>query len=144
MKMSCHVIFFLQILNLVPRVYTILNKTHSFHGVSGNSPENLRKLSVYEKFYDPGNHTKKQAFYVVNAWKPLSILFLSGFSFTTIHESQDCRERGEGIPLTHHYHFHPPHRHLDISRAITAESSSPYIGSSRTRTGNLWFPSVSR
>ena len=75
MKMGCHVIFFLQILNLVPRVYTILDKTHSFHGVSGNSPENLRKLSVYEKFYDPGNHTKKQAFYVVNAWKPLSIFF---------------------------------------------------------------------
>ena len=75
MKMGCHVIFFLQILNLVPRVYTILDKTHSFHGVSGNSPENLRKLSVYEKFYDPGNHTKKQAFYVVNGWKPLSIFF---------------------------------------------------------------------
>ena len=32
-------------------------------------------------------------------------------------------EEGEGISLTPHYHFHPLHRHLDISRAITAESS---------------------
>ena len=48
--------------------------------------------------------------------------------------------KGEGISLTPHYHFHPLHRHLDISRAITAESSPLHIGSSRTRTGNLWFP----
>ena len=31
--------------------------------------------------------------------------------------------KGEGISLTPHYHFHPLHRQLDISRAITAESS---------------------
>ena len=31
--------------------------------------------------------------------------------------------KGEGIYLTPLYHFHPLHRHLDISRAITAESS---------------------
>ena len=36
--------------------------------------------------------------------------FLSRFSFTNIHESQDC-------------HFHPLHKHLDISRMITAESA---------------------
>ena len=52
--------------------------------------------------------------------------------------------KGEGISLTPHYHFHPLHRHLDISRAITAESSPLHIASSRTRTGNLWFPSASR
>ena len=50
MKMDFHVIFFLQILNLVPRGYIILDRTHSFHGILGDSPENLRKLSVYEKF----------------------------------------------------------------------------------------------
>ena len=43
----------------------------------------------------------------------------------------------EGISITPHYHFHPLHRHLDISRAITAESSPLHIGSSRTRPGNL-------
>ena len=36
--------------------------------------------------------------------------------------------KGEGISLMHHYNFHPPHRHLDISRAITAKSSPLHIG----------------
>ena len=40
----------------------------------------------------------------------------------------------EGILLTPHYHFHPLHRHLDISRAITTESSLLRIASSRTQT----------
>ena len=35
--------------------------------------------------------------------------------------------KGEGISLTPHYHFHPLHRHLDISRVITAESSPLHI-----------------
>ena len=52
--------------------------------------------------------------------------------------------KGEGISLTPQYHFHPLHRHLDVSRAITAESLPLHITSSRTRTGNLWFPSASR
>ena len=48
------------------------------------------------------------------------------------------RTAGEGgghfsLP-TPHYHFHPPHRHLDISRTITAESSPLHITSSRTQT----------
>ena len=41
--------------------------------------------------------------------------------------------KGEGIYLTPLYHFHPLHRHLDISRAITAESYCSYC--SRTDTG---------
>ena len=52
--------------------------------------------------------------------------------------------KGEGIYLTPLYHFHPLHRHLDISRAIAAESSPLHIVGSRTRTRNLWFPSASR
>ena len=72
--------------------------------------------------------------------KALNFFFLSGFSFTTIHESQDCR----GISLTPHYHFHPLHRHLDISRAIIVESSPLHMDNNQTaRTGNLWFPSTS-
>ena len=51
--------------------------------------------------------------------------------------------KGEGIPLAPLYHFHPLHGHLDISRGIAAESSPLRIASSRTRTGNLWFPSAS-
>ena len=53
--MDYQAIFFLQRLNLVPRGYIILDGTQSFHGISGDSPENLRKLSIYEKFYHPGN-----------------------------------------------------------------------------------------
>ena len=40
--------------------------------------------------------------------------------------------KGEGISLTPLYHFHPLHRHLDISWATTAESSPLHIASSRT------------
>ena len=56
----------------------------------------------------------------------------------------ELKGKGEGISLTPHYNFHPLHRHLDISRETTTESSPLYIGSSRTRTGNLWFLSASR
>ena len=41
--------------------------------------------------------------------------------------------KGEGISLTPYYQFHPLHRHLDITRAITAESSPLRRASSRTR-----------
>ena len=43
--------------------------------------------------------------------------------------------KGKGFSVTPLYHFHPLHRHLDISRAITT-------GGSETRTGNLRFPSA--
>ena len=33
------------------------------------------------------------------------------------------QEKGESISLTPHYHFHPLHRHSDISRTIIAEGS---------------------
>ena len=33
----------------------------------------------------------------------------------------ELQGKGEGISLTPHYHFHPLHRHLDISRTITAD-----------------------
>ena len=42
------------------------------------------------------------------------------------------------------YHSHPFHRYLDISQAITGESSPLRIASSRTGNGNLCFPSASR
>ena len=52
--------------------------------------------------------------------------------------------KGEGIYLTPLYNFHPLHRNLDISQAITAESLRLHITGSRTRIKNLWFPSASR
>ena len=71
-------------------------------------------------------------------------LFFSIWVFNHDHlRIKGLQGKGEGISFTPHCHFHPLHRHLDISRAITAESSPLHIASSRTRTGNLWFPSVS-
>ena len=45
------------------------------------------------------------------------------------HEHHDLQDSGGGgaISLTPLYHLHPLHRHLDIIRAITAESSPLYI-----------------
>ena len=50
----------------------------------------------------------------------------------------------EGIYLTPPYHFRPLRGHLGIGRAIAAGGTPLRIATSRTRTGNLWFPSASR
>ena len=70
--------------------------------------------------------------------------FLPGFPFTNIHDFTGLQSKGEGISLTPHYHFHSFRRHLNIGRVITVGSSPLRIASSRTRTGDLWFPSASR
>ena len=49
----------------------------------------------------------------------------SGFSLTNIHDSQDNKGKGR-LSLAPFYHFLPLHRHLDISRVITAESYHLY------------------
>ena len=56
----------------------------------------------------------------------------------------EMQGKGEGISLTPHYHFHQLRGGLDISRVIAAGGSPLRIAGSRTRTGNLWFPSASR
>ena len=66
--------------------------------------------------------------------------FLSGFSFTDIHDPQDNRGRGNlSLSSTALYHFHLFHRHLDISQEINAESSPMHIASSRTWTRNIFI-----
>ena len=55
-------------------------------------------------------------------------LFVSIWLFFHEHSRiKGLQGKGEGISLTPHYHFHPLHRHLDISWAITAESSLLHI-----------------
>ena len=60
--------------------------------------------------------------------------------------SQNSRGRAGGggagvISLTPLYHFYPLHRHLDISQAITAESSPLHIASFEFLiTGRDWTP----
>ena len=72
-------------------------------------------------------------------------LFFSIWIFFREHSRITGQQgKGQGISATPHYYFHPLYKHLDINRAITAESSPLHIASSRTRTGNLWFPSASR
>ena len=70
-------------------------------------------------------------------------IYIYRFSFTNIHESQHSRGRGRAFfYLLTTTSTHPLHRHLDISWAITAESSPLHIASSQTRTRNLRFPSA--
>ena len=70
-----------------------------------------------------------------------SITTYSFFFFFHKHSRFTAQQgKGEAISLIPLYHFHLLHRHLD-SRAITAESSPLHTANSRTRTGNLWFPS---
>ena len=75
-----------------------------------------------------------------------NLLFFSfylGFLSQTFTNQRTVGGGGLGISLTPYYHFYPLHRNLDISRAITAESSPLHIASSQTRAGSLWFPSAS-
>ena len=72
------------------------------------------------------------------------VIFFIWVFFHNHSRTKGLQGHEEGISLTPHYHFHPLHRHLDITRATAAESWPLYIGSSRTRTGILWFPSASR
>ena len=71
------------------------------------------------------------------------IFFLSGLSFTTIHKSQDWMER-EGHFFNSWLPLPRRHKHLNISRAISTDSSPLHIASCRTWNGILWFSSTSR
>ena len=65
---------------------------------------------------------------VVNSTYELFFFYL-GFLSRPFTNHRTAGEGGGGISLTPHYHFHPLHRHLDIRRAITAESSPLHIAS---------------
>ena len=51
-----------------------------------------------------------------------TFFFYLGFLSETFTNHRTAGE-GEGISLTPHYHFHPIHRHLEISRAFATERS---------------------
>ena len=74
-----------------------------------------------------------------------SISFFFFFSiWVSFHEYSPItglQGKVEGISLTPHYHLHPLHRHLDISRAITAESSP--LSAHRQQPDSNWDPLVS-
>ena len=56
-----------------------------------------------------------------NVFLLLLLFFLSGFFFHEHSRIAGLQGKGEDISLTPHYHFHPLHRHWDISRTISAE-----------------------
>ena len=76
-------------------------------------------------------------------WHYRGVLLLSFFSIWVFFHNYSwitgLQGKREGISSTPHYHFHPFHRHLDISQAITAESSPLHIGSSWTQTATFSF-----
>ena len=56
-----------------------------------------------------------------------SFFFYLSFLSRTFTNHSTAGEGGGGTPLTPHYHFHRPHRHLGTSQRITAESSPLHI-----------------
>ena len=72
----------------------------------------------------------------------MSTFFFYPVFFHKHSQSTGQQGKGEAISLSPLYHYHPLHKHLDISRTITAERSPLHIASSWARTGNLWLPST--
>ena len=108
-----------------------MDRKGSFGGITFCYRQSLSKyLIVFDDFCENVFWVKDHSFSI---W-----VFCHEHSRTTGLQGKG----GGGISWTPHYHFHPLHNHLDISRAITADSSPLHIASNRTRTGNLL--SVSR
>ena len=109
---------------------------------------NHRKTSLQESFFkkrtlETWNCQKQRLEMLRKKWfSKKGFFFYLGFLSRTFTNHRAAGE-GEGISLPPHY-FHTLHRHLDISRVITAESSPLHIASSSTRVGNLWLQSASR
>ena len=76
----------------------------------------------------------------MNVRDKADFFFYLGFLSRTFRTHRTARE-GRVSSLTPLYQSLPHHKYLNISRSITIESSLLQIASSRTRTGNLWFPS---
>ena len=103
---------------------------------------NKLRLKIQEALYQ--TYTKSLFLHVGTHY---SLLFFSTWLF--FHEYSrftgqqvkrgDGGKEGWSISLYPFYHFHPLHRHLDISWVIAAESSPLRIAGSRNRTWNLWY-----
>ena len=99
---------------------------------------NLKKEKKYLKYFHKEFHHVLYHELTNNSRLLLQGIRILFSIFVLFHEHSritGLHGMGEVIPLTPHYHFHPLHRHLDISRAITAENSPLHIASSRTWTG---------
>ena len=112
--------------------------------------------SEHSQFYDANRITKTQINRANKSDHPelrekcphleffWSIYFFSIWVFFHEHSQfAGQQEKGETISFTPLFRLHPFHRHLDITWAITTESSPQHITSSPTWTGSLWFSSAS-
>ena len=73
-----------------------------------------------------------------------SVIFYASFFFFVVSGTTGLQGKGEDISLTPHYHFHPLHRHLDISRAITTESPIAHYGKSLISVFQHFFGSIDK
>ena len=78
-----------------------------------------------------------------NKLQTLENSFFSIWVFFPKHSSFK-EQQGKREAICPFYLFHALHGQLDISRVIAAESSPLHVAGSRTRIGNLWFPSTNR
>ena len=91
----------------------------------------IRNLKKFFKFIFHLVHNHIHYICFASNYKSIYIyIFFSMWVFLHEHSRiTGLQGKGKGISLTPHYHFHPLHRNLDISRAITAESSPLHIAS---------------
>ena len=95
-------------------------------------PQNSNKALFFEAIANSPNKITKKYFCF-----SICVFFREHSQFT------EQQSKGKAISLTCLYHFYLFHRYLYISQVIAGESSSLQIASSRTRTGDFWFPSAS-
>ena len=106
-------------------------------------------FKIYKRFDKKEKKKSTHTAVIENRRKSVLTYRKAEFLFSVwvfFHEYHDSRTAGkvEVISLFAFYHFHPFHRHLDISQVIATENSPLRIVNSWTRTENLRFPSASR
>ena len=87
----------------------------SWTGFRSSRLQMFFKIDVRKNF---ANFTGKHL-----CWRDFLIFFFYWVFFHEHSRIVGLQGKGEGISLAPHYNFYPLHRHLDISRAIFAESS---------------------
>ena len=133
----------------IPYMFNLLKDTsHNSQTYSDNSSAICKfqfPNSCFGKFENSKAYSLMMGLFakIINEFQLLNsfIFYLGVLSRTyTIH-----RQSGKGkaiVSLTPLYHFRSLHKHLDINRAITGESSPLHIAGSLTRTGKFWFTSA--
>ena len=97
----------------------------------GDHPHSPNLKNIKPLKTNPQKELSQQFHFFVSFW----VFFYNHLWITELQG----KGKEKGISLIPHYNFHPLHRHLNISWAITAESSPLHIASDRTWNENPWF-----